>query len=138
MMKRCGRCGSDKPVDEFHRRGSGQQTWCKVCRREYDAAYWRRTRLARLRKRKRLRDERAAWYRSLKKDRTCADCGASYHHSAMQWDHRPETNKTREVSNLVRRGFRPSTILEEIAKCDLVCANCHAVRTFNRRRGVAQ
>ncbi len=40
--------------------------------------------------------------------------------------------KKHEVSNMVRRGFRRATILEEIAKCELVCANCHAVRTFNR------
>jgi len=50
----------------------------------------------------------------------------------MQWDHLPGTAKKREVSNMVLRGFRRRTILEEIAKCELVCANCHAVRTFNR------
>ena len=30
------------------------------------------------------------------------------------------------------------TILDEIANCELVCANCCAVRTFDRYRGVAQ
>jgi hypothetical protein len=32
----------------------------------------------------------------------------------------------------VLRGFKRETILEEISNCELVCANCHAVRTFNR------
>ena len=33
---------------------------------------------------------------------------------------------------MVLTGFRRETILDEIRKCELVCANCHAVRTFNR------
>lgn len=37
---------------------------------------------------------------------------------------------------LVLRGFRRETILDEIGKCELVCANCHAVRTFERALGV--
>jgi hypothetical protein len=138
MLKRCGHCGADKPIEEFHRRGSVQQNWCKPCRCEYDAAYWRRTRAERLRQRKLRRQERAAWYRGLKEEKPCADCGVSYHHTAMHWDHLPGVDKTREVSNLLRKGLRRRTILEEIAKCELVCANCHAVRTFDRLRGVAQ
>ncbi len=50
----------------------------------------------------------------------------------MQWDHLPGMTKRREVSNMVLTGFRRETILDEIAKCELVCANCHAVRTFDR------
>jgi hypothetical protein len=50
----------------------------------------------------------------------------------MQWDHLPGAPKVDEVSNLVRRGFRRQSILDEIAKCELVCANCHAVRTHDR------
>jgi hypothetical protein len=53
----------------------------------------------------------------------------------MQWDHLPGAKKDYELSNMVLRGFRRTTILEEIAKCELVCANCHAVRTFNRASG---
>jgi hypothetical protein len=75
------------------------------------------------------------WYRSLKVGQPCADCGASFHHAAMQWDHLTGTVKRREVSMMALRGFRRETILEEITKCELVCANCHAVRTFERASG---
>lgn len=138
-MKRCGRCGETKPLDEFHRsqRRGGRQTWCKACRRAYDAAYSRAT-LAR--RRARAREKRAAfldWYLALKTGKPCADCGGAFHPAAMQWDHKPGVEKRANVGDLMRQAVKKH-VLDEIAKCDLVCANCHAVRTFERRRGVAQ
>jgi hypothetical protein len=124
-----------KEPGAFHRRHGGLQTWCKDCRRSYDAEYWRRTRVERLRKRRIRRRELIAWYRKLKQDRPCADCEATFHHAAMHWDHLPGAAKCSEISNMVLRGFRREAILDEIDKCELVCANCHAVRTFNRTSG---
>lgn len=48
----------------------------------------------------------------------------------MQWDHGRGIDKVDDVSNLVRRGFSREAIMAEVSKCELVCANCHAVRTF--------
>jgi hypothetical protein len=50
----------------------------------------------------------------------------------MQWDHLPGTEKAANLGDLARRGNR-ARVLDEIAKCELVCANCHAMRTFSRR-----
>jgi hypothetical protein len=52
----------------------------------------------------------------------------------MHWDHLPEAEKQGEVSILMKRTQSRRRVLEEIAKCELVCANCHAVRSFERRR----
>jgi hypothetical protein len=61
----------------------------------------------------------------------------------MAFDHLPGSSKRLEIANLVRRGSI-GVARSEIAKCEVVCANCHAVRTFLRReqaqaaiRGVA-
>ena len=141
MRKRCGRCGQEKPVAAFHRwkRGDGFQPWCKACRKEYDAAYSARTLERRRERRAERKREFVVWYRALKEDRPCADCGGRFPAAAMQWDHLPGSEKTADVANLLRRLCK-SRILEEIAKCELVCANCHAIRTVHRResRGVAQ
>jgi hypothetical protein len=135
MTRNCGRCGQDKPTSEFHlRRKYGWQAWCKECRRAYDREYWRRTRVSRINMRKVHRRNLLDWYRSLKAA-PCADCGGMFHHAAMQWDHLPGAPKRRELSNMVRQGFRRTAILDEISKCQLVCANCHAVRTFERASG---
>ena len=50
----------------------------------------------------------------------------------MQWDHLPGEEKYSDVSNLLRR-LSKDRVLKQIAKCELVCANCHAFRTVVRR-----
>lgn len=63
----------------------------------------------------------------------CVDCNKCYNPWQMQFDHVPGRGiKTAEVSSLVNCSL--SRIEEEIAKCDLVCANCHANRTYYRSR----
>jgi hypothetical protein len=123
-----------KLKDEFHRVPVRHQAWCKMCRRAYDSDHWRRTRLESVRQHKKRRDGLREWYRELKEGEPCTDCRGVFHHAAMQWDHLPGLAKKRKVSNMVRRGLHRGTILEEIAKCELVCANCHAVQTFDRSR----
>jgi hypothetical protein len=52
----------------------------------------------------------------------------------MQWDHLPGNLKLGNISTDLR-GRSRQEILDEIAKCELVCANCHAIRTFNALGG---
>lgn len=59
----------------------------------------------------------------------CMDCGDEFPHVCMEFDHRHPEEKFKAVANLVGTGYRWSVVLEEIAKCDVVCSNCHAVRT---------
>jgi hypothetical protein len=61
------------------------------------------------------------------------DCGGSFHPAAMQWDH-IGTDKRINISDAVHKGWSRARILTEIAKCELVCSNCHAVRTWTRRQ----
>jgi hypothetical protein len=119
-----------KSESDFHRSTGRPQFWCKACRKEYDAQYWRRTRERRRGQVKSRRHALTAWSRALKEGLPCADCGRVYHHAAMQWDHAHGGDKLDDISNLVRRGFGRKAIADEISKCQLVCANCHAVRTF--------
>ena len=81
--------------------------------------------------------EFVAWYQGLKTGKPCTDCGQVFDPVAMQWDHLPGKEKTAELGYLAGRGCK-RRVIDEIAKCELVCANCHAVRTVSRARGVAQ
>ena len=135
-IKRCSRCGLDKPIREFHRRGVGQQSWCKECQREWDAAYHQRVRPIRKLQKRQRREVLVAWMRQIKTSQPCVDCGGFFHPAAMTYDHLPGTEKRDEISNLLYGGYR-QVLLDEMAKCDLVCANCHAVRTYMRAQAAA-
>jgi len=50
----------------------------------------------------------------------------------MQFDHLPGYEKEGDVSVLIARAYSLKKVLAEVEKCELVCANCHAVRTHHR------
>ena len=63
----------------------------------------------------------------------CLDCGGTFPFFVMQFDHRDSSEKRYVVSMMVGRTGK-DRILAEVAKCDIVCANCHRERTYQRRR----
>lgn len=65
------------------------------------------------------------------KSRPCHDCGGSFLPECMDFDH-VRGEKVMSVGLLV--AGKLERLEAEIVKCDLVCANCHRIRTFNRRR----
>ncbi len=69
------------------------------------------------------------------KRRPCADCGGNFPPFMMDFDH-VRGEKTAEISRL--RGARAARarLEAELAKCEVVCANCHRRRTQMRLSGV--
>jgi hypothetical protein len=70
--------------------------------------------------------------RRIKNDTPCADCGQHYPYYIMQYDH----VKGQKVDKINRMVYTSSydTVMEEVAKCEVVCANCHHFRTYWRDR----
>ncbi len=61
----------------------------------------------------------------------CMDCGECFPAICMDFDHRPGTDKLFEVGDKIFfLGMKK--LLDEIAKCDVVCSNCHRIRTQSR------
>jgi hypothetical protein len=61
----------------------------------------------------------------------CHDCGQRFPWYVTEFDH----TRGQKSFNVSKSMSKPMTKLnEEIEKCDLVCANCHKVRTHNRRQ----
>jgi hypothetical protein len=68
----------------------------------------------------------------VKADAVCADCGGKFPPACMHFDHVPERGP--KLFNLGNGDYSVESIKAEIAKCDIVCANCHAVRTWTTRQ----
>jgi hypothetical protein len=65
------------------------------------------------------------------RNRPCLDCGGVFPPCAMDFDHRVPAAKRFVVSRMRARATIEE-ILAEVAKCDIVCGNCHRLRTHRR------
>jgi hypothetical protein len=133
-LRWCGRCQTYKAHDEFDFRTSGgRQGYCRPCHKAYKQENYRKNRdkfIARALANKARRQEVLL----AAKAKPCADCGMRYPPYVMDFDHREGEVKLFNVSAWnVHRWVSVSMLLAEIAKCDLVCANCHRERTHQRR-----
>lgn len=132
-MKRCPKCKQEKEFGEFakhSKRADGLQSICRVCKseayRQYYAKDAERYKENTRRRKESLRD----YVRKLKESSPCTDCGVSYPYYVMDFDHLPEHIKLNQVGFFTERS--KSKLLDEIAKCELVCSNCHRERTWQR------
>lgn len=69
------------------------------------------------------------------KRRPCLDCDGVFPPEVMDFDHRDSEQKCFNISR-GRKHVGQARLQAEIAKCDLVCSNCHRIRTWRRRQGL--
>lgn len=131
-LKRCTKCGLDKDETDYSRRRINGPTLnqCKACMKDYQRAHYRSNKQQYLNRNRHYRKRVAEMIRELKQ-RPCADCGQSYPPRVMDFDHREGEEKYKDVARLTGN-CSARVVLREIAKCDVVCANCHRQRTHER------
>jgi hypothetical protein len=99
--------------------------------REQYRAYHKKWRNANPEKMKKYRDKVMKRNRIVideGKNKPCMDCGQTFPLCCMDYDHRVPADKKKEIGRMLAEGS-PKALKKEIAKCDVVCANCHRVRT---------
>lgn len=114
--RRCPYCGEVKPIRGGFYQNKGKRPQCRACNR--------------LQVVERLKAV-TEWIDAYKMERGCADCGWCVHPHALEFDHRPGEVKLGHVSKLRHRASI-ELIAAEVQKCDVVCANCHRLRTVRR------
>lgn len=81
------------------------------------------------------KNRRSTFLKSFKQAAGCMDCGYDVDGEAMDFDHLPQYVKLGDVSQMCMGNFKK--LLEEMAVCEVVCANCHRLRTRDRRKANA-
>lgn len=133
-MKRCPRCGISKERTEFHKNKDGKDglySLCKTCRKQYqinnmekEKEYRKQYRINNKKRiseyRKKQYATRARFIQSFKK--SCALCGFSDKH-ALVFHHRDPKEKKLTIGSTKKTALE--TLQKEIAKCVVLCANCH-------------
>ncbi len=113
----CTKCGHRGPLTDFY--GESKSRRCRRC--------------TRLRLLERLRCQ-TEYIQKIKLDAGCMDCGLKTTVTEVyEFDHRPGTEKVDGIARL--RFGTMAQLVAEIAKCDVVCANCHRIRTMRRGYG---
>ena len=129
-MKTCKDCKKEKPVEEFASAGviKGVQYYRKRCKSCY--YQFKQIRKNKLRK----------IFVEFKKQFFCVECGES-DIRVLDFDHLDPSEKSFNLGDAIRRGYSFDRIKEEVAKCQVLCANCHRKKTFdswcNTIQGVA-
>lgn len=134
-QKKCSQCGLMLSLPFFHKKGSGTRDRCKACSKLYHQEHYRLNKQkyieAALATRKAIRQ-----FVDEAKKGPCVDCKRSFPPYVMDFDHIAD-DKVMNISQLVLWGSL-RRVKDEIAKCELVCSNCHRIRTHNRYAGVVE
>ncbi len=129
--RRCCRCLRVLPIGSFNRDGAGWQSWCRDCFREYFRArgetHRTQVKAARARRRQRAR----AFIDEYRRSRCCADCGER-DPLVLEFDHLKE--KRGNIADLIQQGSSVRRLVHELHRCEVVCVNCHRLRTAARGR----
>ena len=130
----------DCDLEFAHTKGGTRPHRCPACRPAYEkrwhadrAVRYRATSIGRevgRRAVKKYKVEAQDFINEVKSN-PCTDCGNCFHVEAMEFDH-VRGVKVKDISRML--SFSRDALLDELLKCDLVCANCHRVRTWERRQ----
>ena len=82
---------------------------------------------------KRRRDHNNALVKRWKLIKGCKFCGYKAHHAALVLDHLDPSTKCASLRKS-NRSYNPAwskdRLKKELGKCQVLCANCHQVRSF--------
>lgn len=145
---KCGKISEDHAFATFRYRDGriGRRNVCLECRakyhqenfdrlQKYRKEYNKKNRTRKAIESAKRREESKAIVNKIKEENPCADCGGYFPAVAMDFDH--VEPKAKGIANMVSQGYSPKLILEEIKKCELVCACCHRIRTAKRKENLS-
>lgn len=138
-MKRCSICKLDKDESEFNKnkaKKDGLNTLCRECSNKRSKRYYAENQEHHckvVRKRNLKRQKEAQDYvLSVLTGAKCTDCPVT-DVRVLEFDHvKSKGKKLKHVSKMINEGYGIEMLQKEIAKCEIVCANCHRIRTFER------
>ncbi len=136
LERQCSLCQNTFPATpEYFRirsRNRGLEKVCKDCWREKLRAYRQIKRQHGEHEINPRRYEIRKQLDEIKLARGCSHCGYNKHPAALDFHHLSEHEKIASVSSLFAT-LNLQKILAEVKKCEILCANCHRIETFNQK-----
>ena len=139
---KCRKCKKPKIPKDFgfrNKKTGVRHKMCRKCKTTYNQEWYKINkdshRKNTQKNKERYREILKAIVQEAKKGKPCMDCGDKFHPFIMDFDHIDPKNKTLDISHMVHYIVSPEKLREEILKCELVCSNCHRMRTFIQING---
>jgi hypothetical protein len=132
-MLSCSKCKANKEESAFYRRRNirGYSFQCKTCHREYTRSHYIKNKQSyidrAIKAKKKSKIEIQAAVIGYLKQHPCVDCGEP-DVIVLQFDH-VRGKKSGHVSRIIHTKTRVDSVMKEISKCDVRCANCHLRKT---------
>ncbi len=141
-MKTCNSCKKTKPLSDFWKKKSckdGLNPRCGDCLRAYHRSHYKGS----PKRKNQIRTNSKKWedvqkqaLEAFMEGKSCTDCGND-DRRVFEFDHISDDKEFSISDGMKKRKLSFKTILTEIAKCEIVCANCHRIRTVERRKATA-
>lgn len=97
----------------------------KAKRNEYVRKYYaEKYKTQQIKNNTRYKKKNQIWLKQLKKTLCCSKCGEN-HPACLDFHHNDPKMKKYNIHKMSGKGCSQETILEEIAKCTILCSNCH-------------
>lgn len=133
-MKTCCKCHLPLPLVDFKpnkTKKDGLQSQCISCQKAYRRLHYEANKGKYIKKSKARRAEFIAWWQDFKRGLVCEYCGED-HPAALDFHHDNPAEKEGNVSTLVANENK-TKLLEEVAKCRVLCSNCHRKLHYDLR-----
>lgn len=133
-MKTCSLCKTEKPLGDFARKNQKFTSRCKTCNNEYFKKWYKsnqKTQITRVKENAKSRRDIAKQYvKNYLETHPCVMCGNS-DILVLEFDHLRD--KTQTISSMIQESKSLDVIKAEINKCQVLCANCHKVKTHKEQ-----
>ncbi len=132
-MKKCSSCKEIKEFSSFNKNKSqsdGLNTFCRECSKAKNREYYALNKKRQIKqilaaRAKRVKENQKRLYNFLLKN-PCVHCNES-NPIVLEFDH--IHLKDKNISSMLREGYSWKSIKSEISKCQVLCANCHRIKT---------
>ena len=116
----CSECGETKQLEEFANAGTtnGVKYYRYKCKKCFFSDKYKR------------RNKTRQWFEEYRRTLSCEACGV-HDHRVLEFHHRDPSAKEKAVTTMMYNSR--ARIEAEIAKCDVLCANCHRILHYEER-----